>query len=201
MNIYLERALTELVIDRLGHRGDGVVLQPVGKPLFVPCALAGETVDVDLQGGTARLNRVVTPSPDRIDAACRHFGTCGGCLLQHVAPAPYADFKRRLVIDALADRGLTPEVGETHLVPPHSRRRATFAGIMAGRHPLVGFNERASHRLVSLEECPVVKPQLLAALPALQAHAGKWTKNLVSQGDLASKLLIFCKNLLECPAL
>lgn len=172
MNIYSERALTELVIDRLGHRGDGVVLQPEGKSLFVPYTLAGETIDVDLHGGTARLNRIVVPSPDRIDPACRHFGTCGGCLLQHVAPAPYADFKRRLVIDALADRGLTAEVGETRLVPPRSRRRATFAGIMAGRHPLVGFNERASHRLVSLDECPVVKPQILTALPALTALTG-----------------------------
>lgn len=172
MNTYSERALTELVIDRLGHRGDGVVLQPDGKPLFVPYTLAGETVDVDFQGGTARLHRIVTPSPDRIEPACRHFGTCGGCLLQHVAPSAYADFKRQLVIDALADRGLVPEVGETRVVPPHSRRRATFAGIMAGRHPLVGFNERASHRLVSLEECPVVKPQLLAVLPALTALTG-----------------------------
>ncbi|SFM62182.1 23S rRNA m(5)U-1939 methyltransferase [Pleomorphomonas diazotrophica] len=164
--------MTELVIDRLGHRGDGVVLQPNGKPLFVPYTLAGETVDVELQGSSARLNRIVTPSPDRIEPACRHFGTCGGCLLQHIAPSPYADFKRQLVIDALDDRGLSPEVGETRVVPPHSRRRATFAGIMAGRHPLVGFNERASHRLVGLEECPVVKPQLLAALPALTALTG-----------------------------
>lgn len=164
--------MTELTIDRLGHRGDGVILQPDGKSLFVPYTLAGETVDVDLQGGTARLNRILTPSPDRIEPACRHFGTCGGCLLQHMAPGPYADFKRRLVVDALADRGLTPDVGATRVVPSHSRRRATFAGLMAGRHPLVGFNERASHRLVSLTECPVVKPQLLAALPALTALTG-----------------------------
>jgi len=172
MNIFSERALTELVIDRLGHRGDGVVLQPDGRQLFVPYTLPGETVDVDLQGGTARLKGILIPSPDRIEPACRHFGTCGGCLLQHFAPAPYADFKRQLVIDALADRGLSPEVGETRIVPPHSRRRATFAGIMAGRHPLVGFNERASHRLVTIDECPVVKPQLLAALPALTALTG-----------------------------
>lgn len=164
--------MTELVIDRLGHRGDGVALQPDGRQLFVPYTLAGETVDADVQGGTARLTRILTPSPDRIEPTCRHFGVCGGCLLQHVAPLPYAEFKRRLVVDALADRGLTPEVGETRVVPPHSRRRATFAGIMAGRHPLVGFNERASHRLVSLEECPVMKPQLLAALPALTALTG-----------------------------
>lgn len=164
--------MTELVIDRLGHRGDGVVVQPDGRQLFVPFTLAGETVDVDLQGGAARLNRVITPSADRIESVCRHFGTCGGCVLQHVAPAPYADFKRRLVIDALADRGLSPEVGETRVVPAHSRRRATFAGIMAGHHPLVGFNERASHRLVNIDECPVLKPQLLAALPALTALTG-----------------------------
>ena len=164
--------MTELVIDRLGHRGDGVVLQPDGRQLFVPYTLAGETVDVDLQGGAVRLKSILAPSPDRIEPTCRHFGSCGGCLLQHLAPAPYADFKRRLVVDALADRGLAPEVGETRTVPPHSRRRATFAGIMAGRHPLVGFNERASHRLVTIDECPVVKPQLLAALPALTALTG-----------------------------
>ncbi|WP_370674860.1 class I SAM-dependent RNA methyltransferase [Pleomorphomonas sp. PLEO] len=164
--------MTELVIDRLGHRGDGVVLQPDGQQLFVPYTLPGETVDVDLQGGTGRLKGVLTPSADRIEPVCRHFGTCGGCTLQHMAPAPYADFKRRLVVDALADRGLAPEIGETRIVPPHSRRRATFAGIMAGRHPLVGFNERGSHRLVTIDECPVVRPQLLAALPALTALTG-----------------------------
>ena len=38
-----------------------------GKSLFVPYTLAGETVDVDLQGGTARLNRILTPSPDRVE--------------------------------------------------------------------------------------------------------------------------------------
>lgn len=172
MNTFSERALTELVIDRLGHRGDGVVLQPDGRQLFVPYTLAGETVDVDLQGSAVRLKSILTPSPDRIEPACRHFGTCGGCSLQHFAPAPYAEFKRRLVIDALADRGLAPEVGETRIVPPYSRRRATFAGMMAGRHPLVGFNERASHRLVTIDECPVVKPQLLGALPALEALTG-----------------------------
>lgn len=42
---------------------------------------------------------------------------------------------------------------------------------------------------------------LLATLPAQQDHAKNWRKNLVSQGDLASKLLIFCQNLLECSAL
>jgi uncharacterized repeat protein (TIGR03837 family) len=41
---------------------------------------------------------------------------------------------------------------------------------------------------------------LRAALPDLRCHALKWTEKLAAQGDLASKLLIFCKNLLEYPA-
>lgn len=164
--------MTELLIERLGHLGDGVATAGDGRPLFVPFALAGETVDVAANGGGVRLNRVVTPSPDRVEPECSHFGTCGGCALQHLAPAPYAAFKRQLVIDALADRGLTPEVGEARLVPHRSRRRATFAGIMAGRHPLVGFNERGSHRLVAIDDCAVLKPELLAARPALVALTG-----------------------------
>jgi 23S rRNA (uracil1939-C5)-methyltransferase len=164
--------LTELLIDRLGHLGDGVTTTGDGRQLFVPFALAGETVDVAINGNSARVTSVVAPSPDRIEPECPHFGVCGGCVLQHLAPAPYAAFKRQLVVDALADRGLTPEVGEARVVPPRSRRRATFAGVMAGRHPLVGFNERGSHRLVQIEDCTVLKPELLAARPALTALTG-----------------------------
>jgi len=164
--------VTELLIDRLGHLGDGIATAGDGRQLFVPMALAGETVDVAVNGNNARLNSVVTPSPDRIEPECRHFGTCGGCVLQHLAPAPYAAFKRQLVVDALADRGLTPDVADARVVPSRSRRRATFAGVMAGRHPLVGFNERGSHRLVQIEDCAVLKPELLAARPALTALTG-----------------------------
>lgn len=164
--------MTDLLIDRLGHLGDGVATLSDGRQLFVPQALPGETVDVDIHGNSASLNRIVTPSPDRIDPVCGHYGACGGCALQHLAAAPYAAFKRRLVIDALADRGLSADVAETRVVPPRSRRRATFSGIMAGRHPMVGFNERGSHRLITLDDCAVLKPQILAALPALTALTG-----------------------------
>lgn len=163
--------MTEILIEELGHLGDGIGTVD-GKPVFVPLTLPGERVDVGLSGGRARLVSVLEPSPDRIDAVCPHYGTCGGCALHHLAPAPYAAFKRRLVVDALADRGLAPEVSEPVLVPPASRRRATFAGMMAGRHPLVGFNERASHRLVTLASCPVMRPEMLAVLPALSDITG-----------------------------
>ncbi|MEN3113402.1 elongation factor P maturation arginine rhamnosyltransferase EarP [Uliginosibacterium paludis] len=43
-------------------------------------------------------------------------------------------------------------------------------------------------------------PALLAALPELAAHAASWQQKLAEDTDLASKLLIFCQNLLECAA-
>lgn len=163
--------MTELTIDDLGHLGDGVATSD-GKPVFVPFALPGERVDLDLSAHPPRLKAVVAASPDRIDPVCRHYGVCGGCVLQHLAPAPYADFKRSLVVKALADRGLSPEVAATITVPPGSRRRAGFSGVMAGRKPLVGFNERASHRLVALEHCPVMRSELVAVQPTLAALTG-----------------------------
>ena len=39
---------------------------------------------------------IVVASPDRVAPACAHFGSCGGCALQHWAPAPYRAWKREL---------------------------------------------------------------------------------------------------------
>ena len=89
-----------LVIDHLAHRGDGVANTPSG-PLFVTYALPGETVEVEaLPGHPDRRNllRVETPSPERIEPFCPHFGVCGGCAIQHWTPARYREWKRGLVV-------------------------------------------------------------------------------------------------------
>lgn len=161
--------MTEILIDELGHLGDGVG-HLAGKPVFVPFALPGERIEADIEGDRARLVSILAASDDRAEPPCPHYGVCGGCSLQHLKAGAYTAFKRRLVVDALADRGLAPPVAEPVLVPPASRRRATFAGLMAGGHrPIVGFNERMSHRLVTLETCPVIRPELMSAQPALAA--------------------------------
>ncbi len=164
--------MTELVVHSIGHRGDGIADGPAG-PVFVAGGLPGDRVDAAIVGDRATVLAILEPSPHRQAAPCRHFGVCGGCSLQTLAPGLYADFKRRLVVDALADRGLHPEVEPALVMPPDSRRRATFAGLMAGRRPLVGFTERGSHRIVPLTECRVSVPALLGALPALEAIAAR----------------------------
>jgi 23S rRNA (uracil1939-C5)-methyltransferase len=103
---------------------------------------------------------------------CRHFGTCGGCALQHLASETYRAGKRALVVDALARQRLDIGcVADLVSVPPASRRIARF-GAHDGRGAItVGFTERAGKNLIDVEECPVLASAIVAALPALRALA------------------------------
>ncbi|MFP5515825.1 MAG: class I SAM-dependent RNA methyltransferase, partial [Alphaproteobacteria bacterium] len=52
--------------------------------------------------------------------------------------------------------------------PAGARRRARFAALKRGKRVWFGFNERQSHRLVDLEECPVMVPRLFALVEPLR---------------------------------
>jgi tRNA/tmRNA/rRNA uracil-C5-methylase (TrmA/RlmC/RlmD family) len=124
----LEIEELEVEIERLGAQGDGVAQTP-GGPVFVPFTLPGELVRVALSPGQTRAEplAILRPSPDRVTPVCQHFGTCGGCALQHMAPPAYLDWKREQVIAALKSRGLEAPVEPMRPVPTASRRRASFA--------------------------------------------------------------------------
>ncbi|MDP6705621.1 MAG: hypothetical protein QF893_04675 [Alphaproteobacteria bacterium] len=163
----------ELTIDTLGGGADGIAQGPDG-PVYVPYALPGERVAVEIEGrrsegATARLVQVLEPARDRVTPACPHFGRCGGCALQHLAQAPYLAWKRQRVVDALARRGLneTP-VHPTVATPAATRRRVRFAARRSKRGTTIGFNARRSRRIVDLTACPVLRPVIPALLPALR---------------------------------
>lgn len=136
----------------------------------MPGALPGERVAALVEGrrgeGLAgRLVAVLSPSPDRVPPPCPHVGACGGCALQHLAPAAYAAWKRGLLADALHRAGF-PDAAVSHLVPaePGTRRRAEFAL----RPGVVGFHARASAAVVDVPGCLVLAPPLLALAEALR---------------------------------
>ena len=164
----------ETTIERLGGRGDGVARLYEGE-LYVPFTLPGERVRARLgaprgDGWAGRLDAVLQAAPERATPACRHFTRCGGCALQHLGSAAYADFKRDLIVSALARRGLVAgSVLATRISPPGSRRRASFAAQRGPRGCAVGFHAAGSTRLVPLVECPVAQPAIVALLPALAA--------------------------------
>jgi 23S rRNA (uracil1939-C5)-methyltransferase len=167
-----------LAMTRLGRRGDGIADTPSG-PLYVPYTLPGETAEVDQWPGhpdRRHLLKIEVASPQRVAAICPHFGTCGGCALQHWAPAPYREWKRGLVIEALTQAGFDAGVGALvdPLVEAHGegRRRAVFHAWRRERGVLeVGFAALRAHHVVAIDHCPVLARSLAGAIEAAWAIA------------------------------
>jgi 23S rRNA (uracil1939-C5)-methyltransferase len=162
------------VIERLGHRGDGIAGGPEG-PLYVPYVLPGETVEVEPVPGhpdRRHMVRIEVASPSRIAPICPHFGVCGGCALQHWDASRYRAWKRELVVSALAQAGLDAPVDD--LVDAHGagRRRAVFHA-RRGTHDVleVGFAAYRAHHVVPIDRCPVLAPELAGAIEAAWAIA------------------------------
>ena len=110
--------MTETVrIAELGHAGDGIA-EVDGQRIFVPLTLPGETVEIERSGARASLVDVIQPSADRVTPACRHFGTCGGCALQHMDVAAYRAWKREVVRRSLQLHHIDADVAPLVATPP-----------------------------------------------------------------------------------
>ncbi|MGY3616835.1 class I SAM-dependent RNA methyltransferase [Bradyrhizobium sp. USDA 10063] len=163
-----------LVIDHVGHRGDGVAIEG-GQAIYVPYALAGEAVEVAAVPGhpdRRRLLQVERVSPERIAPFCPHFGLCGGCAIQHWDNERYQAWKRDLVVEALAQAKVAAEVAP--LIDAHGlgRRRITLHARMGTHEVLkVGFAAASSHDIIPVDRCPILDPGLGGALDAAWAVA------------------------------
>jgi 23S rRNA (uracil1939-C5)-methyltransferase len=155
----------EIVIERLGAKGDGVAARD-SEAVYVPFALPGERWRVSADAAER-----VTDSAERAEPICRHFLKCGGCLAQHMSPALYREWKRGLVVEAFAHRGIEAEVTPLVVVDAASRRRAFLGVERRGSEVIIGFREEGQHTLVDLAECPVLDPRIVAAVPGLRAMA------------------------------
>jgi len=108
--------LPNIYIHGIADRGKGVGLSEEGMAVFVDGAVPGDVVDVFVQkkkGGFAegRVETIVTPSPDRVEAFCAHFSICGGCKWQNLDYQSQLKHKQQVVDDALRRIGKI-EVGE-----------------------------------------------------------------------------------------
>lgn len=157
----------ELEITALGAQGDGVAQTPGGQR-YVAFALPGERVAAE-PGDLPRL--LSAPSSHRTAPVCRHFGRCGGCAAQHMDDPLYAEWKREIVAGALRQRGLDVPTGPLRRVAAGSRRRAVLTARRADGQVLLGYHRRRSTDLVDIEECPVLRDEIVAKLPALRAIA------------------------------
>lgn len=169
--------VVEVAIADLNDQGAGV-----GRldnwVVFVPDTVPGDRVQVRLvqvkrQYGHGQLQRVLTPSPDRIRPACIVADKCGGCQWQTVAYERQLAAKYNQVSQALQRLAAIPlPVIEPILAAPQPlgyRNKATYP-LRRSRHsataesaagPLqAGYYRKGSHRLINLNQCPVQDPRL-----------------------------------------
>ena len=155
-------------VDGLNQEGWGVVR--AGKAVFVAGALPGELVEYRIRRSQrhhdeAELIRVIEPVAQRVTPGCAHFGVCGGCSLQHLAPEAQRVMKDDMLRETLRRIGklepqswLPPLAGE----PWGYRRRARLGArfVHAKGRSLVGFRERLSSFVADISRCPVLVPAI-----------------------------------------
>ena len=142
-------------IIRIAARGDGVSAGGQHRGFAVP----GDVIEAD---GT------LVEGPGHQSPPCRHFPACGGCQLQHLTDAAYADYCASRIVGALAQHGLATAVRAAHLSPPRTRRRASLRALKAGGQVLIGFNAAKSHDIIDMRECHVLEPRLFALVAPLR---------------------------------
>ncbi len=163
----------------LAHDGRGIARLD-GKAVFVDGALPGERVSLRVikrrrHMDEALLGEILRASPDRVVPKCAHFGVCGGCSLQHLAPAAQIAAKQGQLLEDLARIGhVVPERILAPLRGPEwgYRRRARLGVKYVHKkgRVLAGFREREKPYLADIRACEVLVdelrglPQDLAAL-------------------------------------
>ncbi|MBS7698303.1 MULTISPECIES: RNA methyltransferase [unclassified Chelatococcus] len=161
---------TSLTIVRLGRRGDGVALHE-NAPVHVPFALPGESVSVTIDGDRAEVAAVNETSPARRMPECTYFTHCGGCATQHMDETLYRQWKRELLLAALARAGIETPVEDLIDAHGEGRRRVTFHARLVDGKAAVGFMAARSHTLVAIDHCPVLMPGLARAPAVARALA------------------------------
>lgn len=161
--------LIETEITDLSHDGRGVA-RVEGKATFVRGALPGERVRAQVRRrhrayDEADVVEVLAASPDRIEPGCAHFGVCGGCVLQHLAPEKQIAAKQRTLLENLARiGGLEPLrlLPALHGEPWRYRRRARMSVKHVDKKDkvLVGFREVDGRYVAELKSCPVLHPAI-----------------------------------------
>jgi 23S rRNA (uracil1939-C5)-methyltransferase len=184
----------KLQIEKAVYGGAGLAHQTEGmsQPLFVPFTLPGELVEAQVTDqkknfGEASLLQVLTPSKDRIQPACAHFGECGGCHYQHSDYLAQVELKTGILREILKHTGLNtlPEI-QTHTGEPWGYRNRTRLRLEEVDTALrLGYNWRGTNQFFAIQECPILAPFLWHAAQNLlqiareDSPAGRWVRNTV----------------------
>ncbi|MDR3578214.1 MAG: class I SAM-dependent RNA methyltransferase [Anaerolineaceae bacterium] len=157
----------------LVYGGDAIGRLPDGRAIFVPFALPGEKVRVELveeKRGHARgrLLEVLNPREGRVAPRCPHFGVCGGCHYQHMDYAHQLEYKTNILKDQFMRIAGIQDAPVQPMVPSPSpwnyRNTVQFHLTPTGK---LGYQAASSHQVVTISECHLPEAELNETWPLL----------------------------------
>lgn len=168
----------ELTLTGYAYGGEAFGRDSDGRMVFVPLGIPGERVRVTpieehAHWRRATIREILTASPDRIQARCKHFGDCGGCHYQHLPYDRQLAAKQAVLIDQLGRIGKLSEPPVTPPIPAteaweyrnHIRYHLTESHDLA----MVALT---SDQLVEIEECYLPDPFALNLWQNSQLESG-----------------------------
>ena len=164
--------------------GGNFLARAEGKAVFVPLALPGEearvrVVEDKVSRGyaLAELEQVSSPSPERVQPRCPHFGACGGCNYQHTSYENQLKLKEAILRETLERAGVAaPDEIAVLAANPWEYRNRIRVGFDGEGNP--GYRARRSHDLIAIRECPISAPVLVRAAMASGEVLGRVPANL-----------------------
>lgn len=133
--------------------------------VFVPFAVTGDVLEVKIlkvlkKYCFGKIERIVTPSPHRIDdTSCPVFKKCGGCSFRHINYDFEVNIKNDWIFGNMQRIGKT-QIEKSDPIPSISneryRNKAIYpVGIDETGKVFTGFYSRRSHRLIKIDDCPL----------------------------------------------
>jgi 23S rRNA (uracil1939-C5)-methyltransferase len=187
--------MKKATILKLDDRGYGFAQDEKSSPLIIPYGLAGEEVKIEKSDDHWRLTEVIKPSSHRVTPPCPYYGTCGGCVLQHMSSGAYADYKVMRIAQALDRYGLKSiPIEPIEVLEPHLRRRAIFHALRTSTETIIGYYQLGSHRLVNIEHCLLLRLDINKLVMPLK----RILQHLLKPKDKADILLTATKTGIDC---
>ena len=183
------------IIESLDHEARGIT-RLEGKTIFVEGALPGEKVEYTSfrrkpNYEVAQADRILKASPDRVAPKCPHYGSCGGCSMQHLDSTAQVAAKQRVLESSLwhlgrlrAEQLYAPIHGPAWGYRFRARLAARFVAKKGGM--LIGFHERKSSYIADMTTCPNLPPHVSKLLvPLRELVAGLSISAAMPQIELA----------------
>ena len=171
MPMLKEGEIRTAVIEGYASGGEGVA-RTGGMAVFVKGALRGERAEVLIEhiGHSAawgRVERLLEPSPARIEPDCPYYGVCGGCQFRHMAYEEELRAKRQRVEDALrriggADLAISVIHGAKNTL--RYRNKVQFP-VAEGA---IGYYRGRTHQVVDVDDCLLQHPAVTACRVAVK---------------------------------